>query len=77
MADRDDFKHESLQDTESVARYLQALIEGFEKGRLEFTSDDQTLALEPQGLLDLEFPGIDADTGIDLQVFKKDIGGRH
>ena len=54
MPSRNDFKHESLQDTESVVRYLSALIEGFEKGRLEFTSDDQTLALEPRGLLELE-----------------------
>ena len=54
MADRDDFKHDSLQDTESVVRYLKAMIDGFEKGHLEFTTDDQSLELEPQGLLELE-----------------------
>jgi amphi-Trp domain-containing protein len=50
----EEFKHESLQDCASIVRYLKALIEGLESGRLEFGTDDQELSLEPRGLLELE-----------------------
>lgn len=54
MADNDEFKHDSVQDRESIARYLRALLEGFERGHLELGTDAQTLTLDPEGLLELE-----------------------
>lgn len=54
MAQDEEFKHESVQDAASVVRYLRALVDGFENGRLEFGADGRTIELRPQGLLDLE-----------------------
>jgi len=50
----DRFKHESLQDSESIVRYLTALADGFRQGALSFTSEDQRLELKPGGLVNLE-----------------------
>jgi amphi-Trp domain-containing protein len=50
----DRFKHESLQDAESIVRYIEALSEGFQNGALLFSSDDKRLVLKPRGLVRLE-----------------------
>ncbi|MBF0531233.1 MAG: amphi-Trp domain-containing protein [Deltaproteobacteria bacterium] len=50
----DHFKHESLEDVESIINYLSALKEGFETGALRFSSDDQILILKPQGLVNMD-----------------------
>lgn len=50
----EEFKHESIEDRESVVRYLKALIDGIEKGHLALDSGDQSFVLEPQGLLKIE-----------------------
>jgi amphi-Trp domain-containing protein len=49
-----EFKHESLQDSESIADYLRALLTAIEAGHLELTDDDGQLVLHPSGLLGLE-----------------------
>jgi amphi-Trp domain-containing protein len=49
----DEFKHDSLQDRESIVRYLEALVNGFRTGKLYFASGKQELVLRPQGLLHL------------------------
>lgn len=50
------FRHESLQDKESIGNYLNALKDGFLNGCLQFTWKDKRLVLEPKGLIkfDLE-----------------------
>ena len=48
------FIHESLQDTQSVVKYLEALAEGFRNGSLVLASDEAELTLIPRGLLRLE-----------------------
>lgn len=50
----DHFKHESLEDSESIVKYLEALEEGFQKGALQFSSDGQQLILKPHGLINME-----------------------
>lgn len=54
MANEEDFRHDSIQDGRSIARVLAALIEGFEKGQLDVGSGEQSVHLEPSGLLELE-----------------------
>ena len=49
----DQFSHESLQDAASIAAYLTALNEGFEKGQISLSEGDETLLLEPTGTLDM------------------------
>lgn len=46
-----EFEHESLQDPESIAKYLEAIEQGFRSGRLLFCSGDRELVLKPHGLL--------------------------
>jgi amphi-Trp domain-containing protein len=48
------FRHESLQDKESIGKYLNALSDGFLNGRLHFSWQDKQLLLEPQSLIRFE-----------------------
>jgi len=54
MASTDDFRHESVQDRRSIVRYLQALTAGIEQGHIELGTADNMLALEPEGMLELQ-----------------------
>lgn len=45
------FRHESLQDSGAIVRYLKALSEGFEKGTLQFRDQDGEILLEPNGMI--------------------------
>lgn len=54
MAGDQDFQYESLQDTETVVKYLTALTEGFEASQLLLSSEGKKIELRPQGLLKLE-----------------------
>jgi len=47
----EEFKHESLQDKESIVKYLNALSEGISGGSLLFGTDKKKVVLEPAGLL--------------------------
>lgn len=48
------FEHESVQDSQSIAAYLDALKEGFASGSLSLKDDGQELLLHPQGLIQLD-----------------------
>ena len=54
MSNDDDFRHESVQDRQSIVRYLQAITAGIEHGHLELGTSDHTLALDPDGMLELQ-----------------------
>jgi len=50
-----EFKHESLQDNQSIVKYLEAIKDGFENGKLTLANgDSREMVLEPAGLLNLE-----------------------
>jgi amphi-Trp domain-containing protein len=44
-------KHESYQDAESIKQYLQQVLDGLEQGKLSLSSGDDSLMLEPHGLM--------------------------
>lgn len=75
------FRHESLQDADSVQQILKAISDGLAKGKLRFSDDDGELLLHPKGLLDLRLSA-DQDEGrqrINLRVswqVKEKKGGR-
>jgi len=48
---KNEFKHESLQDSESIVKYLQAIGEGFTNGHLRLANGDSPIVLEPSGML--------------------------
>jgi len=51
MAANEQFEYDSLQDNQTIIRYLRALIEGFEKGKIMFNSDEEQVELYPNNLL--------------------------
>ncbi len=48
------FRHESLQDNQSVEQLLGALVQGIAKGRIELEDEDGTMVIEPKGLANLK-----------------------
>lgn len=54
MAKKESFEHESIQDPETIQKYFQALIDGFENGRIVFTSSNRQVVLIPGELIGLE-----------------------
>ncbi len=52
MSRKEEFEYQSIQDNQSIRQYLQALIDGFESGRIVFNTDGQEIALIPGELLE-------------------------
>ncbi|NOQ35856.1 MAG: amphi-Trp domain-containing protein [Methylococcaceae bacterium] len=48
------FRHDSLQDTQSITQILSAINEGLENGKLVFSDDEDEIVLNPKGLLQLK-----------------------
>ncbi|EFK11413.1 conserved hypothetical protein [delta proteobacterium NaphS2] len=53
MTEEDRFNCESLEDTETIAKYLQSLIDGFEKKEISLKSDEGEFVLHPGDMIDL------------------------
>jgi amphi-Trp domain-containing protein len=51
MTGKDEFDHESIQDRQSIKRYFDILIDGFETGRITFTSEKESVQLTPAELI--------------------------
>ncbi len=51
---KNSFRHESLQDAQSIQGLLKAITKGIAKGRVELRDDGDEILLEPQGLLQLK-----------------------
>jgi len=51
---KNSFRHESLQNRESIQAMLKALTEGIAKGKLSFSDDDDSISMAPDGLLNLK-----------------------
>ena len=62
------FKHQSMQDPQSIVRYLTALTDGFENGALVFSTNGKRLVLKPQGLVNLEVEAKRKGDGIKLSL---------
>jgi len=54
MREKNSFRHESLQDTKTIAELLKAITKGVGKGKLTFSDEDGEIVLEPEGLLNLK-----------------------
>ena len=51
---KNSFRHESLQNRDSIQTILQALTEGIAKGKVSFSDDDDSISMAPDGLLNLK-----------------------
>jgi amphi-Trp domain-containing protein len=48
------FRHESLQDAESVQRLLGAILSGVSKGKIVLEDEDGEMIMKPKGLANLK-----------------------
>ncbi|MGD8564316.1 MAG: amphi-Trp domain-containing protein [Desulfarculaceae bacterium] len=62
------FKHQSLEDPQSIVKYLSALKDGFENGALVFSTNGKRLIVKPQGLVNLEVEAKRKGEGIKLNL---------
>jgi len=60
------FRHESLQDKESIGKYLNALSDGFLNGKLRFSWKDKQLLLEPQSMIKFDLETKKKDGGVTM-----------
>ena len=51
---KNSFRHESLQNRDSIQTFLKALTEGIAKGKVSFSDDDDSISMAPDGLLNLK-----------------------
>ena len=51
---KNSFRHESLQNRDSIQAILEAITEGIAKGKLSFSDDDDSISMAPDGLLNLK-----------------------
>ena len=51
---KNSFRHESLQNRDSIQAILNALTEGIAKGKVTFSDDDDSINMTPDGLLNLK-----------------------
>ena len=64
------FKHESLQDKESIQDILKAVTKGIAKGELVFGDDEGEIQLHPKGLLTLKVSARqeDSQNRVDIRI---------
>ncbi len=48
------FRHESLQDVETIQDMLNAISKGLSNGKLQFSDEEGSITLHPEGLLNLK-----------------------
>lgn len=51
MSDDSRFEYDSMQDVQSIQKFLQTLNEGFKNGKIVLSSDKEKVVLRPQHLL--------------------------
>ena len=51
---KNQFRHESLQDAKTLQSLLQAITDGVAKGKLSFSDETGNIAMSPEGLLNLK-----------------------
>ena len=56
------FRHESLQDAKTIKGILKALTDGLASGKLIFSDADDSIELEPSGLMNLKITASQEDS---------------
>ena len=51
---KQNFRHESLQDTETIQQLLDALTRGIGRGELTFSDEDGEMVMQPNDLINLK-----------------------
>jgi amphi-Trp domain-containing protein len=56
------FRHDSLQDSQSIQDILKSLSSGLAKGKITFTDEEDKIVMKPDGLLDLKLTASQEDS---------------
>ena len=51
------FKYDGLQESDTIAAYLEAVRDGFANGAITLTQGEEILTLEPKGLVSVTVEG--------------------
>lgn len=51
---KNNFRHESLQDSKTIQEILKSITKGIAKGKLSLSDEDGEIVLKPEGLLNLK-----------------------
>ncbi|MGD2116804.1 MAG: amphi-Trp domain-containing protein [Chromatiales bacterium] len=51
---KNSFRHESLQDADTIQDILKSITKGIAKGKLNFSDEDGEIVMSPEGLLNLK-----------------------
>ena len=62
------FEHESLQDKESIIRYLKAITKGLKKGAIKLSDEDEDFVLTPQAFANLKIKATQTKKGQTLNI---------
>ncbi len=62
------FEHESLQDKDAIISYLKAITQGFKKGAIEFSDEEEEFMLTPQKLANLKIKADKSKKGQTLNI---------
>ncbi|MBF0225618.1 MAG: amphi-Trp domain-containing protein [Desulfobacterales bacterium] len=76
MSDLAEFEFDSYQDTESIQKYLESLVEGFENHRIMLSSDKKEITLYPEDLLQFSIKAKkkDGENKLNIKISWKDKG---
>ena len=55
------FRHDSLQDRDSIAAILKAMTKGIEEGKVSLSDEDDAITMKPEGLLNLRLTASQED----------------
>lgn len=55
------FRHDSIQDTQTIRGILKSITNGLAEGKLTFSDDDDEIVMLPQGLLNLKLTATQED----------------
>ena len=58
---KNSFRHESLQDQESIQKILEAITRGIASGKVTFSDEDDKMVMQPEGLLQLKLTASQED----------------
>lgn len=62
------FEHESLQDKDAIISYLKAITDGFKKGTIEFSDEEDEILLKPEKLANLRIKASQSKKGQELRI---------
>ena len=63
-----DFRHESIQDSDSIKDILKAITDGIGKNEITFSDEDDSIAMSPKGLLNLKISASQDDNDNQISI---------